>query len=189
MLKASQCPQDASRNDPLSMLRSYWVLFRAIPTVLRTAVDLWVAIGTIILFLVAVLDRGVGERIMNSWHGLSPWWSLIPVAAFFLYPLARSNYEHFCEREASFNEALATLRQENQGLAAYLTEKKADLSQEAVDLLLAAAEDSAGVSNIRKFRSVIRHLLWLDAFSCLRLIQQSVLRTQRRSPNSQMANG
>ena len=58
---------------------------------------------------------------MNSWHAFSPWWSLVPVGAFFAYGMMKSNYEQYRQLESTLNQTIAGLRQENESLKQQLT--------------------------------------------------------------------
>jgi hypothetical protein len=94
------------------MWRFYWTLIRTIPKLLWTAADLWVSIVAAVLFFTALFNQKLEEKLMISWHALSPWWSALPVGLFLLYRLMRSNYEHYRQMEAGFNETIGALRQD-----------------------------------------------------------------------------
>jgi len=98
------------------MWRFYWVLVRGIPKALFNAVDLILSVSAVVLFLAAIFNRRLGERLVMSYHAVSPWWSLVPVGAILIYGMMRSNYENFLKFEAGFNQIIAELRQENAAL-------------------------------------------------------------------------
>jgi hypothetical protein len=98
----------------------YWLLLRKIPHTLHTALDWTVTALTVISFIITL----VGQRLVNSWHALSPWWSLLPLGLFFVYGMMRSNYEHFCELEKNFNKTTENLKQDNARLKSELSPLK-----------------------------------------------------------------
>lgn len=100
------------------MWRFYWVLICGIPKALWNAVDLTVSVSAAVVFLLMLFNRRLGERLLMSWHAISPWWSLVPVAMIVIYGLMRSNYEHYCHLETSLNQSILELRQENSTLKA-----------------------------------------------------------------------
>lgn len=61
--------------------------------------DLWLSTTAAIPFFIVLFNKPLGEKVMNSWHAISPWWSVIPVGLFFVYRLMRSNYAHFVTLE------------------------------------------------------------------------------------------
>jgi len=90
-----------------------------------------------------------------SWHAISPWWSLVPVAMILIYGLMRSNYEHYCHLESGLNQSIANVTQENSTFKAKIAElekqlqSKTDLSEKEIQILAAAVEglasDCAGI--------------------------------------------
>lgn len=94
------------------MWRFYWTLTRGIPKALWNAADLWVSITAAAVFFIALFNQKLEEKLMISWHAVSPWWSVLPVGVFLLYALMRSNYKHYRQMESNFNNRIATLNSE-----------------------------------------------------------------------------
>lgn len=104
------------------MWRFYWVLVCGIPEALWNAFDLTISASAVVIFLLTLLNRRLGERLVMSWHAISPWWSLVPVAMIFIYGLMRSNYEHYCHLQSGFNRSTTELREENSALKAEVSD-------------------------------------------------------------------
>ena len=94
------------------MWRFYWTLLREMPKLLWTAADLWVSITAAVLFFIALFNQKLEEKLMISWHALSPWWSVLPVGLFLLYGLMRSNYEHYKRMENGLNGTINALKED-----------------------------------------------------------------------------
>jgi hypothetical protein len=62
----------------------------------------WEALGWLgnsILLVLAVLfvcNRKLASAV-SSWHGISPWWAVVPFVVFLLIGLARTNYKRFAD--------------------------------------------------------------------------------------------
>jgi|SRR5208282_1776645 len=59
------------------------------------ATDKTIAASTVVLFLIGLFNQKLVERIMTTWNGVSPWWSLVPIGLLVVYRLLRANYEKF----------------------------------------------------------------------------------------------
>jgi hypothetical protein len=90
------------------MLRFYWTLIRGIPRAIYNAADPTLSVTAVIVFFGMVFNRRLGEKLLTSWHAISPWWSLVPVGIFFAYALMKSNYEHFRQSEAGLIQRLSS---------------------------------------------------------------------------------
>lgn len=58
-------------------------------------VDGFLTFVTFVVFLVTLFNKEVAHKLEAHWHGLSRWYSIIPVAALLVYRLMRANYTHF----------------------------------------------------------------------------------------------
>ncbi len=112
------------------MWRFYWVLVCGIPKALYNVADLTLSASAVVAFFLTLLNRRLGERLVMSWHAISPWWALLPMGLLFIYGLMRSNYEHYCQLESGFKDRLA--KQEQQCLT--LQQENIRLNLEANDL-------------------------------------------------------
>jgi hypothetical protein len=104
------------------MRRFCWALICGIPKALWNAVDLTLSVAAAVVFLVMLFNRRLGERLLMSWHAISPWWSLVPIAMIVIYGLMRSNYEHYCHLESGLNQSVLDLKQENSALKAEISD-------------------------------------------------------------------
>jgi cell division protein FtsB len=92
-----------------------------------------------LVFALTLFNRGLADRV-SAWEGVSPLWSLAPVALLFLYGLMRANYAEFRKVEnerdglrADLRDAVRgreELRQENKELAADNDKLEKDLAAE-----------------------------------------------------------
>jgi len=98
------------------MWRFYWALICGIPKALWNAVDLTLSVSAAVVFLLMLFNRQLGERLVMSWHAISPWWSLVPIAMIVIYGLMRSNYERYCHLESGLNQSVLDLKHENSAL-------------------------------------------------------------------------
>jgi hypothetical protein len=87
------------------MRQFYWPLLRQVPGLLWTAGDRALTIGAIIVALLTALNKELASAVSNTFDGVSPAWALLPVAALFLYGLAKANYKAFTEIEGERDTA------------------------------------------------------------------------------------
>ncbi|MFY9560489.1 MAG: hypothetical protein WAQ52_09675 [Terriglobales bacterium] len=62
----------------------------------------------IVSFIAILLSRRYGERLVATWNGISPWWSLIPIGLLVLYRLLLANYVQFSRVKAERDSMLGT---------------------------------------------------------------------------------
>jgi hypothetical protein len=85
-----------------------------------TATDKVLSVVAVLSFLLLLLNRSLGEKVVTAWDGLSPWWSLIPIGMLVIYRLLRANYQKFAaleEKLANFERLLTPLQFEGLELA------------------------------------------------------------------------
>jgi hypothetical protein len=77
----------------------YWRLTRRVPAILWTAANISKSVIAFAAFLLLLLNRYIGGKLLTWWHGISPWWAFLPVGLIFLYGLMKANYERYCQLE------------------------------------------------------------------------------------------
>jgi hypothetical protein len=78
------------------------------------ATDKVIAISAVIVFLLTLVNRKIAEWTVNTWSGISPWWSLVPIGGIVLYRLLRANYEAFAilNKQVTDRESLLSIQTE-----------------------------------------------------------------------------
>jgi hypothetical protein len=71
------------------------------------ATDRALAAVAVVLFFVGIGNQKLVERIVTTWNGISPWWSLLPIGVFALYRVLRANYEAYVALERKVNTQTA----------------------------------------------------------------------------------
>jgi hypothetical protein len=121
-----------------------WEFYRGLvqetPKTLWSAFNRWISISALVPFVLALFNRAVGPWLMNSWQSISPWWSLLPIGALFLYGLMRVNYDRYRAVEGAYNRSISEQRVEIVRLQSALLEQEGRLSQKGSEILLAAYE-------------------------------------------------
>ncbi len=132
------------------MWRFHWILVRQIPVVLWTAANRWKSIAAFILFLLTLVNRRFGGKLVNSWHAISPWWAFLPVGLLFVYGLMRSNYEHFKQMESDFMKTISGLQGQLDEIKGQflLLDEQTRLSPEEVEILIAVMKADPERRNI-----------------------------------------
>jgi hypothetical protein len=92
-----------------AMWKFYKALIRPAAKEFWTATDEVLTAIAILLFILLLLNRKLGEHAMTAWNGISAWWSAIPVGVIVLYRLLRANYEQFAKVKQERDDALNQL--------------------------------------------------------------------------------
>jgi hypothetical protein len=71
-----------------------------------TATDQVLTAIAVLTFFGVLANRKYAEKLVTAWNGISPWWSVIPIALLVVYRLLRANYEKY----AGVKRELDTLR-------------------------------------------------------------------------------
>jgi hypothetical protein len=79
-------------------MRSYWRAMRSLPSLLARAVLFYAAIPSV-LAAVLVFNKPVGQWLVTTWTGISPWLGLVPLVLAFWWFLAVAVHREFQRSE------------------------------------------------------------------------------------------
>ena len=85
----------------------YRGILRSIPGLLFSATALWLKVIAVFLFFLSLANRPLADRMNLAWHGISPWWSILPIGVLLLWSLLVANYKRFQQLEAEYATKLA----------------------------------------------------------------------------------
>lgn len=77
-----------------SPIRFYLGLIRVIPRALWDALGWFGNVALAVLGLLFLCNRPLA-KLVSSWHGISPWWAVVPFATLIAIGLVRANYERY----------------------------------------------------------------------------------------------
>jgi hypothetical protein len=113
-LRITQMPSDDAAKKqapvPRTCLSFYFALFKSAFTEAYDAVDAYLTFAAFLVFAVALFSKELSNQLEARWQGLSRWYSLLPLIAFFLYRLMRANYRHFKSAVSQLDSTEAELR-------------------------------------------------------------------------------
>lgn len=89
------------------MWKFYWSIMRLAVRELWTATNGFLTAVAVLSFFAILTNRQYGEKLVTAWNGISPWWSIIPIALLVVYRLLRANYETFVKIQRERDDAEA----------------------------------------------------------------------------------
>jgi hypothetical protein len=109
--------------------------------------DKAIAAAAVALFFIGIFNRKWADKVVTAWNGISPWWSLVPIAILVAYRLLRANYEKF----AALEQALA-VRHTGEQLCARLGELYAEAAELRLEKIDSDSELQAWIVSFNDWR-------------------------------------
>ncbi len=97
-----------------------WKFYKAV--ILSAFKEVWTAtekvltVTAVLSFLAILANRKFGEKLVTTWNGISPWWSVIPISLLVSWRLLKANYMQFVSVKAERDTTVTKLISENNQL-------------------------------------------------------------------------
>ena len=91
--------------EAVGSLRFYGQMLRDVPEAAWSALGWFGNLVLLVLGILFVLNRSLA-RLVSSWHGISPWWAVVPFGLLFLVGILRANYRRHTRLQGKLNDAL-----------------------------------------------------------------------------------
>ena len=95
-----------------------WNFYKAV--ILSAFEEVWTAtekvltVTAVLSFLAILANREFGEKLVTTWNGISPWWSVVPIGLLVSWRLLKANYTQFilvrAERDTAVTKLESTTR-------------------------------------------------------------------------------
>jgi hypothetical protein len=91
------------------MWKFYWSIMRSAVREFWTATDEVLTAIAVLSFFAILTSQKYGEKLVTAWNGVSPWWSVIPIALLVVYRGLRANYETLIKIQLERDDAMTKL--------------------------------------------------------------------------------